>query len=246
MLIQIGNKVFLTDPMFQRTLGMIISRITEPGLAPAQLTRVDYTLISHIHLDHLNYGSLDMLPRDGTLVISRSAIQYIPEIGFAKLQMLSWWESFEIDGVKITAIPAKHFGGRYGMDNGWSEEPTFCGYVIEYDGTTVLFAGDTGYHPEYFKEIGRRFKIDLALIPIGPIEPRDFMKRVHTDPAEALQIFDDVGARWMIPIHYKTFSQGLENDPMLAQRLLEKLVVDRGLAQQVAILKIGEQRVFKE
>ena len=49
--------------------------------------------------------------------------------------------------------------------------------MIEYSGKTVFFAGDTGYDLEQFKEIGRKFSIDVALIPIAPIEPHDFMKQ---------------------------------------------------------------------
>jgi L-ascorbate metabolism protein UlaG (beta-lactamase superfamily) len=85
----------------------------------------------------------------------------------------------------------------------------------------------------------------VALLPIAPIEPREFMQRVHTDPKEALQIFEDLGARFMIPIHHRTFYQGLEPRITYAQELLEQLVAERGLQQKVYIVKIGEQRIFE-
>ena len=31
------------------------------------------------------------------------------------------------------------------------------------------------------------------------------MRRTHMDPAEAVQAFIDLGARWMMPIHFGTF-----------------------------------------
>ena len=111
-------------------------------------------------------------------------------------------------------------------------------------GKTVFFAGDTGYDPEKFKEIGRKFSIDVALIPIAPIEPHDFMKRVHADPEEALHIFNDVHAKIMIPIHHRTFVQGLDSSLTMAQNKLKQLIAERHLEDRVLILNIGEQRVL--
>jgi L-ascorbate metabolism protein UlaG (beta-lactamase superfamily) len=116
--------------------------------------------------------------------------------------------------------------------------------VIEYDGITVFIAGDTGYDPEKFKEIGRKFVIDAALIPIAPVEPHDFMKRVHAGPEEALRIFEDVHAKVMIPIHHRTFVQGMDSTLMSAQEQLQQLVTEQHLADCVIILNIGEQRIL--
>ena len=117
--------------------------------------------------------------------------------------------------------------------------------MIEYKGKTVFFAGDTGYDPEKFKEIGIKFAIDVALIPIAPIEPHDFMKHVHADPEEALQIFNDVHAKIMIPIHHRTFVQGLDSSLTFAQDQLKKLVAEKQIEDRVLILKVGEQRIFE-
>ena len=56
------------------------------------------------------------------------------------------------------------------------------------------FAGDTGYHPE-FRAIGERLgPFDLALIPIGAYDPRWFMRPVHLDAEEAVQVALDLRA----------------------------------------------------
>ena len=246
VLIQIHDKVILTDPVFTRTIGLVAKRLTDPGLDPAAITRLNAILISHIHFDHFAYSSLEMLPKTATLYVPSGGIAYTPEFGFAELHAARPWKTIEEDGLRITPVPVQHFGGRYGFDAAWNSEPTWTGYVIEYRGTTIFFAGDTGYNPEYFKEIGRRFKIDVALIPIAPIEPRDFMSRVHTDPPEALKIFEDVGAKLMIPIHHETFFQGLEPEASYAKSIMQKLITERGLKDRVRILEIGEQVIIKE
>lgn len=246
VLIQIHDKLIITDPVFSKTVGLLAKRSIEAGLDPSAITRLDYILISHIHFDHFNYGSLDELPKEAKLFVPAGGISYTPAFCFAQTIAAKPWQAFEEDGLRITPVPVQHFGGRYGFDAGWNQEPTWTGYVIEYKGTTVFFAGDTGYNPELFKEIGRRFHVDVALLPIAPVEPREFMKRVHTDPEEALKVSEDVGAKYMIPIHHDTFFQGLEPEPSYAKSIMQKLIQDRGLQDHVKLLSIGEQIILKE
>ncbi len=246
VLIEIHDEVIITDPVFTKTVGMLAKRSVEPGLDRSAISRLDAILISHLHFDHFSYGSLDMLPKEATLVVPPGGAAYTPDFGFADTREAVYWQPFELGGLKITPVPVQHFGGRYGFDVSWRPEHPFTGYVVEYKGTTIFFAGDTGYNPEFFKEIGRRFRIDLALLPIAPIEPREFMQRVHTDPVEAIRIFEDLRADLMIPIHYGTFFQGLEPSPAYAQTIMERLIEERGLQSRVRLLKIGEQVVLRE
>ena len=246
VLIQIHDKIFLTDPSFSRTVGMLSKRAVEPGIDPASLHRIDYVLISHLHFDHLNYESLSDVPKQGTLLLPDGGEEYVPEFGFKETRTMKSWETLEEDGVRITAVPAKHFSGRYGFDILWEGNRGYTGYVIQYKGTTVYFAGDTGYRDSMFTEIGQRFPIDLALIPIAPIEPREMMSRVHLDPEKSVQAFQELGARLMMPIHHRTFYQGLEPRITFAEEELEKIIAERRLADKIYVIKIGERKVVKE
>ena len=246
VLIQIHDKVFLTDPVFTRTVGMVSRRIAEPGIDPSSLTRVDYVLISHIHFDHLNYTSLSELPKQAKLLLPWGGAAYAPEIGFRETREMKPWQVLDEDGVRITAVPAQHFGGRYGFDVLWNNGDGYVGYIIQYNGRTVYFAGDTGYRDSLFVRIGERFPIDVALLPIAPLEPREFMSRVHLDPQRAVQAFGDLHARLMIPIHHSTFRQGLEPSVTLAREELEKIVDQQQLQGKVCIMKIGEQKIVEE
>ena len=244
MLVQIHDKIFLTDPIFTTTAGMLAKRSVEPGLDPSSLDRVDFTLISHLHFDHFSYGSLGMIPKAGRLLLPPGGAGYAPEFGFEETVEMKSWQTLERDSVRITAVPVRHFGGRYGFDVALMEQRSYTGYIVEYRGITVFIAGDTAYDPEMFREIGRRYHIDLALIPIAPVEPREYMRRVHADPSDALQIFEDTGARLMVPMHFHTFFQGLDPTPDHAERLLEDAVRLHHLEGRVVPLRIGEQRVL--
>lgn len=246
-LIQLDDRFVLTDPVFTSAVGQLSHRLVEPGLDPANLPpRLDAVLISHMHFDHLSVGSLDLIAgRIAQLFAPRGGLVYVPADRYPAAE-LPWWQSWEDRGLRITAVPVLHVGGRYGLDRNWpSQAQAFTGYIIEYHGMTVFFAGDTAYDRARFLAIRARFpSIDVALIPIAPLEPRAFMAHTHVDPDQALQAFADVGARRMVPIHFDTFINSEDHVGDAPRRLLAAMR-ERGLGDdRVSLLAVGEQRVF--
>jgi N-acyl-phosphatidylethanolamine-hydrolysing phospholipase D len=243
LLIQLDDRLVMTDPVFTSAVGQMSKRLVEPGLDVENVPRLDAVLISHMHYDHLSLGSLELLEnRIGRLYMPRGGTVYLTDFSFAN-QELGRWQSVEDRGMRITAVPVEHNGMRYGIDVGWMTH-TFTGYVVEYRGVTVYFGGDSAYGPHY-RETRKRFpRIDLALLPIAPIEPRSFMKKTHMDPKEALHAFQDLGAKTMVPIHYDTFvnSQDLPGDALAA--LERERRAQHIESSRLAVLGIGEQRVF--
>jgi N-acyl-phosphatidylethanolamine-hydrolysing phospholipase D len=243
VLIQMHDKLIVTDPFFTNTIGLVARRSMHPGLDPRILPKVDFTLVSHIHFDHFNYGSLDMLPKGGELVIPEGALQYTPDFGFNDVDELKPWESIERDGVRVTAVPVQHFTGRYGFDGAWLGTLGYTGYVVEYRGLAVFFGGDTGYNPELFKEIGRRFKVDIAIVPIAPGGGMGIGGRVHANPPGALAILKDVGAKYLLPVHYGTLFYGSDANPTEAIDRLREAAAKEGLTEKVIALEMGQQRI---
>lgn len=241
VLIQIDDRFVLTDPVFTRFVGGLSRRLVEPGIAPEHLPKIDVAVISHMHFDHLSLGSLDMIEdRVGMLVVPDGGAAYVPGFSFP-VRQLPTWSSVEIDGLRVTSVPVQHVGWRYGLDAEWMH--AFSGYVVEYHGKSVYFGGDTALAPEKFRATRSMFpSLDLAILPISPIEPRDFMKRTHVDPHEALASFAALGAARMIPVHFETFINSID-DPGEPRRLLARLVEEQGLVDRVLPLAIGEQRV---
>ena len=243
-LVQIEDKVIVTDPVFTRTIAELGGRIVAPGLEAERLPPIDAVLISHMHLDHLSYGSLERIEaKTRALFVPAGGLVYIPDLDFPAHE-LATWQSWERDGLRVTAVPVQHSGSRYGADAAWMTR-SFTGYIIEYRGVTVYFPGDTGYARPLFVETARRFpRIDLALLPISPIEPRALMRYAHMDPDEALAAFADLGARWMVPIHHGTFVNSFDR-PGDALRALRAGMKRRGLDERtVLVLGQGEQRVL--
>jgi N-acyl-phosphatidylethanolamine-hydrolysing phospholipase D len=243
-LVQLDDVFVLTDPVFTRNVGQLSPRLVEPGLDAADLPPLAAVVVSHMHFDHLSYDSLSMIEdKTPILLLPPGAKASVPRYAFESLE-LDRWESYDAGGVKVTAVPVRHVGGRWGIDQAWNTR-AFTGYVIQYHGLSVYFGGDTAFDRERFEATRASFPdLSLAILPICPTEPRDFMRRTHMDSLEALDAFALLGARRMMPMHYDTFINS-DDRPGGCSRLLREHMRARGFSDdQVAILAIGEQRVL--
>ena len=63
----------------------------------------------------------------------------------------------------------------------------YGGFVLEHQGRRIYHAGDSAYF-DGFKEIGARFRPEVALLPIGAYHPETF-RNVHMGPDEAVKAF---------------------------------------------------------
>ena len=243
-LIQIDDKMILTDPVFTTTVGQFSKRLTEPGIDHTHLPDLDAVLISHMHIDHLSPKSLEMIEtKIRHLIIPRGGLVYIPNLEFSMLELATWQE-WEQDGLKITATPVVHNGWRYGLDDGWMTS-SYSGYIIEYNGITVYFSGDTAYDSTLFSLTADKFPaIDLALLPVAPIHPREYSQERHTDPLQAIQIMKDLGAERLIPIHYDTFPESLDTLGEAGAVLKTEMQKQNLSDDQVVIMYIGQQEIL--
>jgi N-acyl-phosphatidylethanolamine-hydrolysing phospholipase D len=243
MLLQMDDKIILTDPVFTSSVGQVSKRLVEPGIDPANLPKIDAVLISHMHFDHLSLGSLDLLEdKIRRLYLPRGGLVYLPPYAFPVRELSTWESASEgpSDALTITSVPVHHLGWRYGLDTWMDSE--FTGYVVSYHGMNVYFGGDTAYDKALFERTAQRFpSIDLALLPIAPIEPREHQRARHVDPSEAVQMFLDLRARRMVPMHFDTFVNSTD-EPGDAARALRAVMKTRGLGEdRVTILAVGEQ-----
>jgi L-ascorbate metabolism protein UlaG (beta-lactamase superfamily) len=222
----------------------VVPRETPASLHTWELPPIDVALLSHMHLDHFDAPTLRKLGPRPLVVYPHGGEAYDDEILQPRKRALSPWESVETAGLRITAVPARHQGGRYGLDSLWNH--AYTGYVIEGFGHRVFFAGDTGYDPRMFHEIGKRFPgIEIAFIPIAPGKKAGHVDRWgHANPREALDIFADVGARYMVPIHFEAYySRGTDHGG--PRRELKAAVHARGLERRVFALHTGERIVLE-
>ena len=155
--------------------------------------RLDVVLLSHNHYDHLDRLAVKHIARAnpaGGLGRAARPRRLHPGGGAPReIVELDWWQQTAIKGLGVMATPARHFSGRGLGDRNRS---LWCGFALETEKHRALFVGDTAYHPEFGAVGSRCGPFDLVMIPIGAYDPRWFMRIVHTNPEEAVQIYQDL------------------------------------------------------
>jgi L-ascorbate metabolism protein UlaG (beta-lactamase superfamily) len=239
VLLRFGNHYLLTDPNLGGSI-YIQQRVTPPSLTAAQVPRCDLVLVSHAHFDHMDLPTLSQIQHIGEILYPAGAESYLKGVRQPR-HAVRPWETVVRGPFHITAVPILHTGGRYFVDTLWNHAAT--GYVIQAFGRTVFFAGDTGYDAKKFVEIGKRFpSIDLALIPIAPARGGNIN---HASPEEAIRIFQDVGARYMIPIHFEAYRSSIVPIDEPRKKLEEQAEKD-GLTERVFALRTGERWILPD
>ena len=229
-LITMGGRRVLVDP-----LGRARTRAAGP---------VDAVLITHAHVDHLNRWSLKAVDRSAHLVVPRGAGPVVADLGFAKVTEIECGDHIDLGGADVVAVPTAHDQGRWRK----GDAPTCAGYVVGADGHAIHHAGDVDFSDHaIFDDLGKQFQIDATLLPIGGMMPvwyyrwrRTALDRgIHIDPDCALDIFERLGARALVPVHWGTVNLRLGNTASAPRRRLERMAAARDVAG-VRVLAHGE------
>jgi N-acyl-phosphatidylethanolamine-hydrolysing phospholipase D len=246
-LVRFDGASFLTDPIFSERASPFAwagpKRLVPPGVPLAALPHVDFAVISHDHYDHADMEAVAALAARGVrFVVPLRMGELIRQAGGEAIE-LDWGQSVELAGVRIHCVPAQHFSGRWVDD---TDHRLWAGFVVEGPTTRFFHAGDTGYF-DGFRAIGERFgPIDIAAVPVGAYEPLAMMRWVHMTPEEAVQAAVDVGANYMVPMHYGTFELTEESFGDPPRRFLAEMK-RRGFDRDRAwVLKVGETRRWGE
>lgn len=222
ILINFYGTIILTDPILFDRIGMDIlglsfgpSRLTPPALSFDEIPKPDLVLLSHAHFDHTDYKSLKKLtekfPDQIDVVVAYLTIDVIDDLKWKSIRIIDWNEQAEINELKITALEVEHFGWRYPWEKDRSrgylkDGRSYNAYLIEKNGKSILFGGDTRKTTKL--EILKDNNPDIAIMPIGAYNPWTY---AHCNPEEALIMAENIGAKYFIPIHTKTFKLGAES-----------------------------------
>jgi L-ascorbate metabolism protein UlaG (beta-lactamase superfamily) len=159
------------------------------------------------------------------------------DLGFGRVVELDWWESFSHGNWKVTFTPSKHWGARVLRDN----HRGYGGFILEHQGRRIYHAGDSAYF-EGFKQIGKLIRPEIALLPIGAYHPESF-RHLHMGPDEAIKVFKELRARWLVPMHYGAFRLSFEDMDEPPRWLLE-LAQEQGISHKLKFLEEGVPQIF--
>ncbi|GGO69570.1 MBL fold metallo-hydrolase [Bowmanella pacifica] len=217
----------------------------EPGFWPEaeQLSQTRAVLYSHLHYDHFNKADIEAIGNQAEYFVGLGSAEYFDQGGYT-INEMDWYASKTLGETTIHSVPAHHFNGRIWVpflydDN---EKALWSAWLIEHQGKTLFFAGDTGYSP-HFSDIHQRFgDIDICLIPVASYhheEQGTWYRYVHTTPEDALIAAEELGCKSMIPWGYGNASWGM-GDISSHSPLLRLLAMYDKLDSQVPLLILNE------
>lgn len=187
----------LTDPLLRGNAGLLRRRGEAPDATHWE--GADAVLVSHLHHDHAELGSLRLLP--GAPVLSAPAnarwLRAHGVDGALGLPDHVWW-SVPGSDVRVRLAPAVH------ADRPMPHRPNSAhGFLVDAPSGRVWFAGDTAPFAamaDLPALLGG--PVDLALVPVGGWGPR--LSGGHMDPSQAARACAVVGARAAVPVHWGT------------------------------------------
>lgn len=198
VLIELDGVRLLTDPLLRDRVAHLRRR-AQP-VDRSVTAGVNAALISHLHRDHLDLGSLRRLGSGVHLLVPAGAGAWLRRRGFTRVSELNVGGEVSVGALAVTAVPACHDGRRH---PGGPRAETL-GYVVRGQGRrAVYFAGDTGLFTGMSDlAADPSLRLDVALVPVSgwgrTLGPG------HMDALDAAHAVGLLQPRVAIPIHWGT------------------------------------------
>ena len=187
VLLDFGNAKGLTDPWFSEKMHF---HHGEPlAMSMEQLPKLTAIVASHAHYDHFDIETLKRYPDKAVpFFVGPDMADAARAAGFTNVRELAPWEAVSVGPLTITAAPAAH------------KVPEIT-FVIQANGSTVYFGGDTRLIPE-LRELPKRFpSIQLALLSVSGL--RVLGEQVVMNAEQAAELAGLLGAEVAVPMHYR-------------------------------------------
>lgn len=247
-LIQTHGLNILTDPVWSERASPVSfagpERMRPPGIRFEDLPRIDLILLTHNHYDHLDLKTMKRLAREhqSEVYCPLGVGKYLNGKGIGNVVEMDWWDDQSInDDITVICTPAQHFSGRGMFDR---DKTLWSGFALKTKSGSIYYAGDTGYGG-FFREIADRVgPVSLAFIPIGAYKPEWFMAPIHTSPADALKVHNEIASPISIAMHFGTFPLADDGQGEAESELLKLLNRQSGTGRFIVPVE-GEGLDFK-
>lgn len=162
-----------------------------------KIEAVDVIAVTHGHSDHIGDLASISKKHSPSIISTFEIHQWFTGKGLENCLPINKGGTQSVDNIKFTMTHAQHSSSIVN-DNGsniYAGEPG--GYIIKFkNGFTIYHAGDTNLFGD-MKLIGKIYKPDLAMLPIGDV--------FTMSPFEASHACRMLNAKYVIPMHYATF-----------------------------------------
>jgi L-ascorbate metabolism protein UlaG (beta-lactamase superfamily) len=175
---------------------------------------IDWLLVTHEHLDHLDVDFLPVLAGcspDVTVVLPTPIVEQAARlVGGVRVVGVQPGNTVELSAsVSLSVLPAWHgveIADAYSDGRGEDGLARFVGYLVEAPGLSLYHSGDT-LVTDGLRDALTRHSIDVALLPING---RDYYREGlgligNMDDREAVQLALECGVRLLVPMHWDLF-----------------------------------------
>ena len=208
-LLEVDGSTVLIDPLWSERASPVSwagpKRWYPPTMALSDLPRVDAVLISHDHVDHLDYRTIVAMKTWRAIFIVPLGIgAHLSRWGIpaTRIVELDWWQSTHVGALELVATPARHASGRL---RSRSNKTLWAGWAIIGPQHRIWYSGDTGFH-EDLPTIGERFgPFDLTLIEAGQYDAN--WPDTHLGPELAVEAHRLVRGKTLVPVHWALIKQ---------------------------------------
>lgn len=180
---------------------------------PVEDLEANIICITHGHSDHFGDAMEIANNTNATLVANHEISLFLGEQGFECVGM-NTGGSVSIQGIRITMLDAKHSSS---IDFTGEVRPAGNpgSFLFTFpDGTKVFHAGDTGLFSDLENVIGKIYKPDIAMVPIGD--------KFTMGPFEGALAAMWLNPKVVIPMHYNTFPV-IEQDTAIFSNFVNQL-----------------------
>ena len=226
------NTVFYVDPYLSRAPES--SDLADAPLRAEEVTHASLILCTHAHAHHLDPGTVSGIlgaSRRAKLVIPKSVAEHAHSLGISYQRMVTTDSSLRVEYLddRIYSVPSAHNQLDWTPLGGYP----YLGYLVRFGNCTIYHAGDGIPYPGLADRL-RPYSISVALLPISGRKPGDAPGNFEI--AEAAQLAEDIGAQWLVPMHYGVFHSGAAE----VERFIDHLLGQRP-SQRFKVFECGEK-----
>jgi len=195
-----ANITFYIDPCLSTPPGR--TRLAPAPLDPAEIRHADMVFATHAHAGHLDAPSIAKIlegSKSAKLALPKTAAEHARAAGIPYERMTTTDSGLRIEYFKenlygrVYTVPSAHPQLDYTVEGGYP----YLGYLIRFGRWTVYHAGDCASYSDLAQRL-KPFNVNVALLPLG---------EGNFTPSEAAQLAIDIGAEWVVPMHYGTFQE---------------------------------------
>ncbi|MFH1853329.1 MAG: MBL fold metallo-hydrolase [Candidatus Neomarinimicrobiota bacterium] len=211
-------------------------RLDDPVYATDDFNNVDLWLITHEHEDHLNPLGIEQISPTAIVVANRAAARILRKTGHSKVTTLRHGRILEYRlagcDIRIRAIKAVHgvnpLAARLaGRGNGY-----LVTVLRNSELANIYITGDTVYDKRITRSL-HGTTIDVLIPNLGAVQKGSWIGMLTLDAAMLRKFIADLDPRFVMPVHYGSFSHYKEPISRLTEMALSRVYLAVPGGQQV-------------